>query len=84
MAEDVLRIAWNCRDLMPLCVVVRHRSGPMSTKSVLMTQQEMLGTVWFVTNTDPGKFMNSSALGLDHTTETWWVASYGRWCSQRV
>ena len=56
----------------------------MPHTSGLLTQQEMLGTVELVTHTDPEKFMSSSPLGLDNTSESWSVASHGKWCSQEV
>ena len=84
MAAGVLRTAFARRDLTHVPVVVKPRSSPRSTTNVLMTQQYMLVTVDLVTNSDPDKFMSSNALGLGHTSESWWVARHGRWCSQQV
>jgi hypothetical protein len=83
-AEDILRAAFARRDLLQIPVVVRPRSGPKSTTSVLMTKQELLGTSELVIKRDRDRFTSPSALGLKRTSERWWVARHGRWRPQHV
>ncbi len=84
MAEGVLRTAFARRDLMHVLAVVKPRSGPKSTTSALMAQQEVLGKVGIVTETEPDTLMSPSACGLNHTSESWSVAGRGRRRSQPV
>ena len=84
MAEDILRTAFALRDLMQVLVVLKPRSGPKSTTSVLMAQQENLGAVELAIIRDLEKFVSPSALGLNHMSTSWWVDSHGRWCPQHV
>ena len=79
MAEDVIRTACARRDLIQVPAVVKPRSSPKSTTNVRMAQQKMLGSAELVISPDPEKFMSPSALGLNHTSESWWVANHGRW-----
>ena len=64
MVEDTLRTAFARRDLLRVPVAARPRAGPKFTSSVLLTQQDMLGTVELVLYRDPDMLMGSSALGL--------------------
>ena len=46
-----------------------------------MTNEEFLGSgsVELTTSTDVEKFMCPAAMGLNKTSESWFVASHGRW-----
>ena len=70
------------RNLMKVPVV----SGPRSGTSLLIKNQEFLGTNELTISNDPENFMSAKALGLEsgQGSESWWIASHGRWYSQVI
>ena len=74
--EEKLQTAFNRRALLEIPVTQRPREGT----DLLIMSDEFLGTNELKMSMDPEVFMHKDSLGLSTSSESWWVASHGRWC----
>ena len=74
--EAKLQTAFTRRPLLDVPVAVRPREGT----DLLIMSDEFLGTHELRRSEDPEIFMQKDALGLNTCSESWWIASHGRWC----
>ena len=62
--------------LFEVPVTLRPRRGT----DLLIMSDEFLGTNELRRSEEPEVFMTKDALGLNSCSESWWIASHGRWC----
>ena len=74
--EAMLQSAFTRRRLLSVPVMQHPRTG---TDLVIMSD-EFLGTHELKKSDNPEVFMHKDSLGLNAATESWWIASHGRWC----
>ena len=74
--EEMLESAFSRRPLFQVPVTLHPRRGT----DLLIMSDEFLGTHELKISEDPEVFMYKDSLGLNAATESWWIASHGRWC----
>ena len=74
--EAKLQTVFTRRPLFEVPVTQRPREGT----DLLIMSDEFLGTNELRKCEDPEVFLHKDALGLNTSSESWWVASHGRWC----
>ena len=53
---------------------------PRPDTHLLIASMEFMGSNTLQNVHDQEKYMSARSLGLDKSTESWFVSSHGRWC----